>query len=507
MHCLMGIDIGTSSTKTILLTLDGTILAIAQEEYSYDMPREGWAEQDPDVWWNAVVVTIRSVINQVRGLNVTISSIGLSGQMHGLVALDRNKKPVRKAIIWCDQRSKEQVSEIKAKIGEDAIGRIAHSPVATGFQVASLLWMKEHEAELYKKIAYVILPKDYIRYCLVGEIGSDITDAASTTSFDCNSGHWSKTIIDGIGLDFELYPDLAQPSDIAGYINLSASEQTGLPKNTPVVFGGADVVMQSIGNGVITSGIGSVNIGTGGQFMMPLKANVYDSSLSSHTFTYLYPDSWYYMGASLSAGQSLKWMRSLLHSKESYASIDEKCGLISPGSEGLIFLPYLLGIRTPHMDSKARGVFFGLTTNHSSYHLLRAVMEGVVYSLRDCMSILTDDLHQDINKVIASGGGSKSDLWLQMQADILGIEVFPSCMIEQAAIGAAIAAGIGVGEFKNYSEGCEAIVKWADKPFVPNKKKMQLYAEYYGIYKALYQTTKPFMAECGILSLQSKQFI
>ena len=504
MAYLLGIDLGTSSVKSVLMDETGNLKAIGQKEYDFDIPHEGWAEQAPDDWWKATVLSIKDALENSCVNPKEIAGIGFSGQMHGLVPLDSNHCPVRKAIIWCDQRSKEQVDEINEKVGKKNLGSIAHSPIATGFQTASLLWMKENEPDLYAKISKVVLPKDYIRFKLTGEIATDITDAASTLALDCNTGKWSLKILDILGLSHEIYPAIFRSDELAGKITKEAALKTGLAEGTSVVYGGADQVMQALGNGIIEPGIVSMTIGTGGQVLTPLRSSVYDSELRSHTFNFILPDTWYFMGAALSSGLSLKWLRSMADSDQTYADIDRKVEKVPVGSEGLVYLPYLSGERTPHMDAEARGMFFGLTLNHNCHHLMRSVMEGVVFSLRECLEILSNDMHQECKRIVASGGGSKSSVWLQMQADICNKEIYTSRMTEQAGVGAAIVAGIGVGLYKNYEEAFEKVVRWNDIPIVPIKKNVLIYDQYFEIYKQLYTRNKDLMKRCGELSLQEK---
>ena len=500
MACLLGIDLGTSSVKSVLLGEEGDILAIGQEEYAFDIPREGWAEQDPEVWWNATVATIKAVLS-VSGVDPReIVSIGFSGQMHGLVPLSRDHRPVRKAIIWCDQRSREQVEEIMRMIGPERLGEIAHSPIATGFQTASLVWMKEHEPTLYDSIQTVVLPKDYVRFRLTGELSTDVTDAAGTLALDVNRGTWSKEILGLIGLREDIYPPIFMPETVSGEVTRAAAALTGLAAGTKVVHGGADQVMTALGNGIVTPGDVSVTIGTGGQVLSPLSRPIYDARLRAHSFNYFAPGTWYFMGAALSAGLSLRWLRTIMDATLPYREIDEQIKGIPVGSEGLIFLPYLSGERTPHMDPHARGMFFGLTLNHGRRHLMRAVMEGVVFSLRDCMGILIDDMHQECNRVIASGGGAQSKPWLQIQADVFNREIYTSPMKEQAGVGAAITAGVGIGCFGSYEEACGKIVKWNQEPCVPDPMNVERYEGYYRLFRELYTSNKEAMRACGALS-------
>jgi xylulokinase len=364
------------------------------------------------------------------------------------------------------------------------LGAIACSPVAAGFQVASLLWMKENETALYEQTRHVLLPKDYVRYRLTGRLSTDLTDAAGTLALDVRNGRWSEEILNEIGLDIELYPPIFMPDSPAGVVTPEAARETGLEAGTPVFHGGADQVMQAIGNGIIAPGQISVTIGTGAQVFSPLASPSYDKALRSHTFNNYRPGSWYFLGAVLAGGLSLSWLRHKILGGMPYRDMDSLAAQISCGSEGLVFLPYLAGERTPHMDPYARGMFFGLQLNHGTGHLIRAVMEGVVFSLKDCLSVFYE-MGESCEQVIASGGGAKSGLWLQMQADILNRPVYTSQMEEQAGVGAAIAAGVGAGVDADYAEACSSAIRRNELPHLPIRENVERYEEYYRLFRNL----------------------
>ncbi|WP_157151177.1 xylulokinase [Brachyspira sp. SAP_772] len=495
MDCFIGIDLGTSSVKTLIISQNAEILSISQKDYNFDTPYLNWAEQDVDVWWNATVITIKDALSQLKSKynNAVIKAISFSGQMHGLVALDSNGDAIRKSIIWCDSRTSNEVNYINEKIGKDNIIKITHSPLATGFQIASLLWIKNNEKNNYDKIYKVILPKDYIRYKLTGIIATDITDAASTCAFDSNENKWSYEIIKKLDIRSDIFPDVYYPREIAGKVSKKASEETGLNESINVMYGGADQAMQAIGNGIIETKTASITIGTGGQIFMPIDKAVYNKN--SHTFNFVMPNTWYYLGAALSSGLALKWARNnFCSNEESFFNIDLNAQKIAAGCEGLIFLPYLSGERTPHMNSDASAMFLGLTLKHTKYHILKSIMEGVVYSLKDCFSILTDDMHFECDKLIASGGGSHSKLWLQIQADILDKEIYVSKTKEQAALGAAITAMVGSGVYSGYREAIKELIKHDDKPIIPIKENVKIYSEYYQIFKEAYKVNKHLMS-------------
>lgn len=492
----MGIDLGTSSVKTIIIDTDGNIKAVAQKEYGINIPREGYAEQQPEVWWESTVNTIRNALTSSGIEKSQLKGIGLSGQMHGMVLIDKNLDVIRPAIIWCDQRSKSEVLEIYEKIGKEELGRLTLNPVAAGFQVSSLLWVKKNEPENYKRTHKVLLPKDYIRLRLTGEIGTDITDASSTLAFNTSARKWSKKIIEALGLDLDKYPFCKNPFDIAGIVTREVSGETGLAPGIPVAFGGGDQPMQAVGNGIVSPGIVSSTIGTGGQIFTPIDKPLYDKELRTHTFCNAVPGTWNIMGASLCAGLSLKWLKENILQETDFNSMGRKAEMIPAGSEGLIFLPYLTGERTPHMDPHARGVFFGLTLKHTRAHMIRAVMEGVVFSLRDSMEIFRS-LGVKMDKIIASGGGARSRLWLQIQADVFGKEVYKTNSVEQACMGAAIMAGVGTGIYPSIDEACRQLISYDSEPVLPDKEKMKTYNYYYSIFKELYFNNKNSFKKMG----------
>ena len=496
MAYLMGIDLGTSSVKTIIIDIDSNVKAMAQEEYSIEIPYEGYAEQRPEIWWKATVNTIKEALAKSGIKSSEIKGIGLSGQMHGMVLIDKNLKVIRPAIIWCDQRSKSEVDAIYKKIGRDKLGRLTLNPVATGFQISSLLWVKYNEYQNYNNTYKVLLPKDYIRLRLTNEIGTDITDASSTLAFDTSNRKWSEYIIKALELDIDKYPGCYNPFDLAGVVTREASQETGLACGTPVVFGGGDQPMQAVGNGVIYPGIVSSTIGTGGQVFTVIDKPLYDDELRTHTFCNAIPGTWNIMGASLCSGLSLRWLRDNILNGLDYHIIDEMASNILPGSEGLIFLPYLTGERTPHMDPYAKGIFFGLSLKHTNAHMIRAVLEGVTFSLRDSLEIFKQ-MGIKMDRLVASGGGARSSLWLQIQADVFGVEVYRSKATEHACMGAAIMAGVGTGVYASVQEACEHIVKYHQEPVLPNSKNMEIYNYYYGIYKEIYPRNKDLFKRIG----------
>lgn len=493
MGYLIGVDIGTLSAKAILMDLDGNIKGIHGIEYTFDIPKEGYAEQWPDVWWDAVVESIKKVM-RVSGVNKKdILGIGLSGQMHGAVVLNKSLKAVRPAIIWCDQRSKKEVEYINEKVGRLEQCNITLNNMYVGFQTASLLWIKNNEPDNYDNIYKAITPKDYIRYKLVGEIATDYTDASGTLAFNTTKRAWATDMLSKLELDLDMYPSVYNSFEIAGVLTKSSAEELGLAAGTKVVYGGADQTMQAVGNGVVSPGRTSVTIGTGGQVFAPLTQPLHDKGYRTHTFCNALDNSWFIMGASLSAGLSLRWLRDNVELAKNYEEMSSLANEIPAGSNGLVYLPYLGGDRTPHLDPNARGVFFGLTLKHSKKDIIRSVMEGVAFALKDSISIF-EDIGVPTETIIASGGGARSDVWLSIQADIFEREVYVSNMVEQACVGAAIVAGYGVGAYESISQACERTIKLNDRPIEPNMKNTRTYQEQYSIYKQLYDNDKDLMA-------------
>lgn len=486
MKYLLGIDLGTSSVKALLLSQDKKICGITQEGYDIDIPSQGYAEQNPETWWDKTCIVIRKLISETGTNPHEIEGIGFSGQMHGLVVLNEVGIPIRPCIIWADQRTKPQVDYINQIVGKTNLGMMTLNPIATGFFGASLLWLKENEPNTYNKIHKAILPKDYIRLKMTGRVGTDITDASSTLLFDTANLKWNSELIKLLGLNPQILPDCFMPTQIAGKLNRSSAEQTGLIEGIPVVFGSGDQPAQALGNGIIHPGTVSVTIGTGGQVFTPVNSPVYDRELRTHTFCHVIPNTWNIMGATLSAGLSLKWLKNNILEMDSYNEMSEIAEGVPPGSEGLIFLPYLTGERTPHMDPTAKGMFFGLTLKHNKANMVRAVMEGVVFSLKDSMDIFKN-LDLKVEKVIASGGGAKSRVWKQMMADVFGCKVYTSSSVEQASMGAAIMAGLGTGFFESPEKVCDEFIKLQDEVIVPDERNREVYMRTLEVYRGLYK--------------------
>ena len=488
MTYLLGIDLGTLSLKTLLLDEEGSIRGIESKEYGIDTPQPNWSEQIPEVWWQAARESIRKLLFRSRIKPKSVLGIGLSGQMHGTVLIDKKKRCLRPAIIWADQRSKKECQKIYKKIGKERLIALTGNRAATGFMVCSLLWLKEKEKENFKRIEKVLLPKDYLRLRLTERVSTEVSDASGTCFFDIQKREWSLELLKLLGLPPGILPEVLESQEIAGEVSREAAEETGLAEGTPVIAGGADQPMGAIGNGIIGPGLVSSTIGTGGQLFTPITKVKVDAGQRIHTFCHALHKKWYLMGATLSAGLSLRWFRDKIEENRiSYEMLSQEAERIRAGADGLIFLPYLIGERSPHFDSRAKGSFFGLTSSHTKGHFIRAIMEGVVYALRDSLEIFKEFIR--VKGIIASGGGAKSNLWRQIQADIFNSELVVSDTAEQAALGAALLAGVGVGKFKDIEEACKKTIRFSQRT-LPIPENVKRYDEYYRIYRSLYPTLK-----------------
>jgi len=456
---LLGIDIGTSGTKAILVSSDGAVVGVARRGYRFDTPKPGWVEQDPRVWWRATVYTVRKVLYETRIDPERIRGLSFSGQMHGTVFLDARGRPTNPAVIWADKRSSEECRWIEEKLGREGLIRLVANPVTPGFMAATLLWMKRHQPQVYHLTKSVLLPKDYVRYRFTGVLSTDVSDGSSTLLFDVLNRNWSGQLLELIGVSKNILPMVTESITVVGEVTREASHETGLKLGTPVVAGGGDQAMTAVGSGVVRQGALLSNIGTGGQLFTPIDDFRVDEALRIHTFCHAIPGTWHLQGAILSAGLSLRWFRERLAPRKSFEALEAEASSVQPGSGGLVFLPYLIGERSPHLAPLARGVFVGLTYDHTRAHMVRAIMEGVGFALRDSLEVFRS-LGVRVNKGIASGGGARSGLWRHIQADIFGMGLAAMGVEEQAALGAAITAGVGIGFYTGLQEGCASLVRY-----------------------------------------------
>mgnify|MGYP001633247544 FL=1 len=468
MDYLIGIDIGTSGTKAALFDIDGNVIKSSTAEYGMSQPYNGWAEQDPQDWWNAVQKTLADIWTD------GVAGIGLSGQMHGLVMLDEKNEVIRPAIIWCDQRTAAECDEITDIIGRKRLINITANPALTGFTASKIMWVKKHEPEIYAKCRHILLPKDYIRFKLTGEFATDVSDAGGMQLLDIKNRCWSDEVAEKLGIDTDMLPKVYESTEITGYC-----------KGVPVAAGGGDNACAAVGCGIVRSGKAFTTIGTSGVVYAHTDKPMTDPDGRIHTFCAAVPGKWHVMGVTQAAGLSLKWFRENFAAELSYREIDERVNKIPIGSERLLYLPYLMGERTPHLDPFARGVFFGISAMHRKEHFMRAVMEGVAFSLRDCFEVLKEN-NIVINEMAVVGGGSRSAVWGEMLSGVYNMPVRP-LNSEGAAFGAAILAGVAAGVYKSVETACDKLIHYPNEIKSVNSTE---YEKYYSIYKELYPALK-----------------
>ncbi|MFQ5795670.1 MAG: xylulokinase [Candidatus Bipolaricaulia bacterium] len=488
MAVLLGIDLGTTGAKVLALNEDGTVLAQHTEEYPLDMPRPGWAEQHPETWWDAVVKAIQNVTETEQVKSDEVRGLALSGQMHGSVFLDEQDEVIRPAILWCDTRTTEQCRQISEAVGEQRLYELVGNPALEGFTAPKLLWLREYEPENYGRVKTMFLPKDYIVYRLTGRKGTEVSDAAGTILFDVSNRRWSDELLRKLDLSRSILPEVLESIDPVGELTEEAANRTGLPRSTVVVAGGADNACSAVGNGIVQEGLVSSSIGSSGVVLGHTDRPRHDPKGRLHSFNHSVPNRWYLMGVMLAAGLSLKWFREQFAGETSYRHLDEEAAAVPVGSEGLLFLPYLNGERTPHRDGRARGVFFGLSPRHGRGHFVRAILEGVAFGLRDSLELLKA-LGVQIEQVRITGGGARSPLWRQIQADVFNTEVVTTGTDEGPAFGAALLAGVGTGVYRDVAEAVQETVKLADR-IEPIPKHVRIYDALYPVYRSLYPALK-----------------
>jgi len=499
MSYLIGIDVGTTGAKTLLIDELGNVLESVPVEYPMYTPRPQWAEQDPEDWWQATIRSIRQALRRSRINPREIAGIGLTGQMHGMVMLDAQGKVLRPCIMWNDQRTGEQCEWIMNVIGRDRFLELTLNPALPGFTAPKIIWTRENEPEVYAQAAKVLLPKDYIRYRLTGVYATEVSDASGTVLLGVGERTWSQQVLGALGIPASWMPECFESPEVTGRITPEVADLTGLPAGLPVVGGAGDQAASAVGTGIVEPGLVSVTIGTSGVVFAYTESPIRDPEGRLHTFCHAVPGKWHVMGVTLSAGGSLRWVRDTLGISEKhiaalsgvdpYEILTAEARNAPPGCEGLIFLPYLTGERTPYPDPNARGSFFGLTLRHDKRHLVRAVMEGVAYSLRDSIELFRD-LAVPIQQVRATGGGSRSLVWRQIFADVFGTELVTVNVTESTAYGAALLAGVGTGVYGSVPEACSATVHIVDR-IEPASKSQAAYNEYYPVYRSLYRSLKP----------------
>ncbi len=489
MRYWMGLDTGTGGTRALLVDESGRVAAgFTAPHEEIRMERPLWAEQRPENWRDAAQAAIRGVLQQAGASGGDVAGIGLSGQMHGLVLLDASHAVIRPALIWCDQRSQPQVDWINGKAGREKVLEWTANPVLTGFTAPKLLWVRDQDPASYERARKMLLPKDYIRFCLTGEFASEVSDASGTSLFDVVRRRWSTEMLGALGLDRDLMPPVVESPEVTGKVSKAAAEATGLEAGTPVVGGAGDQAASAVGNGIVEAGAVSCTIGTSGVVFAHMEKVGYDPAGRVHTFCHAVPGKWHVMGVTQGAGLSLQWFRNRFAAGASYEALTAEAAEAPLGSDGLYWLPYLMGERTPHLDSAARAAWVGLTARHRRADLIRAVLEGVSYSLKDCLEII-EKLGVEVKLVRASGGGGQSAFWRQMLADVFAKPVARLETQEGSAYGAALLAMVGTGRFRSVPEACAATVREVTRT-APAPEAAAAYARRYPLFRALYPALK-----------------
>ncbi len=507
MKYLIGVDLGTSGTKTVLFDQKGKVISSSTVEYPLYQAQNGWAEQEPLDWWNAACETIKNVIENSGVNNEDIAGLGISGQMHGLVMLDKDGNVLRRSIIWCDQRTGKECAEITEKVGAKRLIEITANPALTGFTASKILWVRNNQPEIYEKCAHILLPKDYVRYMLTGDFATEVSDASGMQLLDIPNRCWSKEVCEKLEIDMSLLPKVYESPEVTGVISEKAAALTGLKAGTIVVGGAGDNAAAAVGTGVVTEGKAFTTIGTSGVVFAHTNDIKIDSKGRVHTFCCAVPGAWHVMGVTQAAGLSLKWFRDNFCQDEiqtakgmkvdPYYLMDKEAEKSPIGSNKLIYLPYLMGERTPHLDPDCRGVFFGLSGVHTKYDMLRAVMEGVSFSQRDSMEVLRE-MGIEIDEMLACGGGGTSKLWRQMLADTYNCPVKTVVSKEGPALGVAILAAVGAGIYESVEKACEELVK-TNPEQQPIEENVPEYEKYYKVYRSLYPALKDCYKELAKL--------
>lgn len=490
MEYVLGIDVGTSGTRAVLVDRDGTIASSATcEHIPFASPQTGWAEQDPHDWWKAAGSAIRAALHNVSGAEIVC--VGLAGQMHGAVLLDENDEVLRPALIWCDQRTQTQCDWLNQQLGEGRIIQLTCNPALTNFTLTKLLWVRDHEAEIWKRFRRVLLPKDYVRFRMTGEHAMDLAEASGTLMLDVAGRRWSEEMMAAVKLPMNCLPQLFESPEICARVSDKGAVHTGLKSGTPVVAGAGDQAGGAVGMGIVRAGAVSSTIGTSGVVFAATDTPAMDVKGRVHTFCHAVPGRWHVMGVTQSAGLSLRWIRDLLKNSAdlSYDQLTREAASIPAGSDGVLWAPYLMGERTPHLDPNARATLTGLAANHTRAHVVRAVLEGVAFSLKDTFSLFAE-MKVPVRTVRLGGGGARSELWRQIQADVYGHEVEILAAEEGAAYGAALLAGVGAKFWKSVEEACDAVVEVRQR-VQPEPRASQALREQYEKYQMLYPALKP----------------
>ncbi len=503
MSYIIGVDCGTSGTKTVLFDENGAVIASRTIEYPMYQPKNGYAEQDPADWANAMINTIKAVMAQSGVKKEDVKGIGISGQMHGLVMLDKENNVLRRSIIWCDQRTAAEVDEMNRIVGREKLVEVTANPALTGWTAAKILWVKNNEPEIYSKVAHILLPKDYLRFILTGEYATEVSDASGMQLLDVPNRRWSDELLTAFEIDKNWLGKVYESCEVTGTLTKKIAEELGLCENTIVVGGAGDNAAAAVGTGVVEDGKAFTTIGTSGVVFAHTSKISIDKQGRVHTCCAAVPGSWHVMGVTQGAGLSLKWFRdnfcaseketAKLMGVDEYFLMDKGAEKVPVGANKLLYLPYLMGERTPHLDPDARGVFFGLSAIHTRCDMLRAVMEGVTYSLRDCVEVFRE-MGVNVSDMMACGGGGSSPLWRSMLADLFNSNVKTAASKEGPALGVGILAAVGAGLYNSVSEACNAIVR-TDKVQTPDAENVAEYEKYYQLYREIYPALKNSFAK------------
>jgi len=509
MAYVMGIDVGTSGTRAIIVRPDGHVVGAATGDHQpMLMLKPGWAEQEPADWWEATIKAVRAALDAAGLKGDDIAAIGLSGQMHGVCLLDKTRAVLRPSLIWCDQRSQAQCDWITNKVGADRLIQLVSNPALTGFSAPKMLWVRDNEPQIFDRVAHFLLPKDYVRLRLTGEFATEVSDASGTLLLDVTNRKWSKEMLSALGIDASILPRVYESPEITGEISRETALVTGLKAGTPVVGGGGDQAASAVGNGIVSPGLTSATLGTSGVIFAYTDAPKLDPKGRIHTFCHAVPGKWHVMGVTQGAGLSLRWFRDNFGESEAWLArqtgvdpydllIQEAEG-VPPGSEGVVWLPYLMGERTPHLDAQARGMWFGMTAAHKRGHMIRSILEGVAFSLRDSYEIFKE-LGIPIEQIRASGGGSRSLFWRQIQADIYGKEVVTLRTSEGSALGAALLAGVAAKNYASVEESAKQAIVVQDR-VSPRAEHVKTYDRTYQIYRNLYPAVRELSHQLASLS-------
>lgn len=490
----LGIDVGTGGTRALIMDELGHVIATATEEHEpFSSPQIGWAEQDPEDWWRACCLAVRKALANGNLRGEQIACIGFSGQMHGAVMLDGSDEVVRPALIWCDVRTEKQCRELTQKIGVDRLIRLTCNPALPNFTLTKLLWVRENEADRWKRVRSVMLPKDFARFCLTGDHATDMADASGTLLLNVAGRCWSREMMQAAEIEESLLPALYESPEICGKVSVSGASATGLRPGTPVVAGAGDQAAGAVGMGIVAAGAVSATIGTSGVVFAATDRPALDPKGRLHTFCHAVPGCWHVMGVTQAAGLSLRWFRNqfgadVRDGRDPYDSLTAEAANIPAGSEGALWTPYLMGERTPHLDPHARGALVGLTVSHTRGHVVRAILEGVAFSLRDSFTLFAE-MGVPVRSIRLGGGGARSRLWRQIQADVFGCEVEIVEAEEGAAYGAAILAGVGAGIWSSVDAACSEVVRVAQR-VTPQPEAMEMMNKSYAAYRRIYPALK-----------------